>query len=344
MKKLALVLAVVAFARAAQAGNLDGVFVSDQAAMMGGAVTALAASTTAVYYNPAGLAADTKHTSISLSTSSYGFSTRSSPSLAGTGADRSTDRLTTLQLLSVPAAIAYFKPLTPRLGAGFGLFVPLAVNEWQRDAATVGSTSATLENRLSANEYRLGGGVGYALTDTLRLGGALFVSYQTATVHYDFSSQQRTDDTVTSAAQLNINDELTRLSALATLGAQWQPTPEIIVGATWFLPQVQLTGSDRLSSQSTAFGPGTAFATNVFDTVSGSRGGGETRVALGVACSVERLRLACFTTGAATAMPTILPCSSSHRSPPATLTEPVQRRSSSSIPRAISKHAASTSA
>ena len=53
-------------------GNYQNFIVGDQAAGMGGAVTALCRSVDACYYNPAGLA-DSPGSTISLSASLYGF-------------------------------------------------------------------------------------------------------------------------------------------------------------------------------------------------------------------------------------------------------------------------------
>ena len=289
-------LLLICGARPARAGNLDSVFVSDQAAMMGGAVTALAADTTAIFYNPAGLAADTSHASVSVSTSSYGVSTRSSPTLLVRSPSTRTTDLTTKQLLSVPAAIAFFVPVTPRLGAGFGIFVPVALNEWQRDAVTIenGSTvtRASFENRLVGTDFRIGGGIGYALTDTLRIGGALFATYTVGTLQLDFAGTQHTDDAAVASTQISINDEVLRIGAVATLGVQWQPAPDIIVAATWFLPELELTSQDRLSQQASAFGPDGAVAENTFQRItSGPRGAGNSRVFLGAAYKGERFRL-----------------------------------------------------
>ena len=289
-------LVIALIARPVLAGNLDSVFVSDQAAMMGGAVTALASDTTAIFYNPAGLAAYTSHTSISLSTSSYGVSTRSSPSLVVAGPSTRTTDLNTKQILSVPAAIAFFVPVTPRLGAGFGLFVPAALNEWQRDGVTIESgntvSQASFENRLVGTDFRIGAGVGYALTDTLRLGAGLFATYTTATLQLDFAGVQQTDGAPVASTQLSINDEALQLGAMATLGVQWQPTPAIILGATWYLPTLELTGQDRLSRQFSAFGPEGFAADNTFQRItSGARDTGNSRLFFGAAYKSERLRV-----------------------------------------------------
>ncbi len=289
-------LVLVSATRPARAGNLDGVFVSDQAAMMGGAVTALASDTTAIFYNPAGLAADTSHASISLSTSSYGVSTRSSPSLLAQSPSTRSSDLTTQQLLSVPAAIAFFVPINERLGAGFGIFVPTALNEWQRDAVTIenGTTvsRASYENRLVGTDFRIGGGMGYALTDNLRIGGGLFATYTVATLQLDFGGVQHTDDVAVASTQISANDEALQLGAVATLGIQWQLTPQVILAATWFLPALEFTSQDRLSQQTSAFGPEGAAAENVFQKFStGVKGAGNSRVFLGVGYKGERLRL-----------------------------------------------------
>lgn len=297
MKRLVLAIAVVLLPVVARAGNLDGVFVSDQAAMMGGAVTALASDTTATFYNPAGLAADTSHTSVSITTSSYGLSTRSSPSLVAVGGTRSQD-LSTLQLLSVPAAISFYKPLSNRLGVGFGIFVPSAVNEWQRNSAGFDADGSqidvTYENRLQGSDFRIGGGIGYALTDKLRVGAGLFIAYTTATLHIDFSGIRRAGATAQAMSSISINDELMQLGAVATLGAQWDLTPELTIGTAVWLPQLQFSTQDRLSEHlaSVDTDGGTFDATNSFRLIkTGARATSNARVSLGAGYKIPKFRM-----------------------------------------------------
>jgi hypothetical protein len=60
-------------------------------------------------------------------------------------------------------------------------------------------------------------------------GAALFAAYTAAILHLDFAGLQHADEVAVASTQVSINDEALQLGALATLGVQRQPRPDVIV-------------------------------------------------------------------------------------------------------------------
>lgn len=119
-----LALAIgVCTAQEASAGNLDTFVLGNDAAMMGGAVSATATGSTAIWYDPAGLDGATFQ-SVDVGFNAYAVRFGSSPDLtadASKGGHR--EKLTNLDISPVPTTLAY----TRRIGGwqvGAGLFVP----------------------------------------------------------------------------------------------------------------------------------------------------------------------------------------------------------------------------
>ncbi len=253
MRRVAVLFLALLAARSARAGNLDAVFVSDEAAMMGGAVTAISADCGATFYNPAGLALDTSYSSISLSASTYAFALRSrqlleaAPEVGGT-----VDDLSTLQVVTVPAAVASYFPINEDIGVGFGLFAPSAANEWQRNAIDIedgGNTfRLTFEERVQASQLYIGGGVGVRVSDTLRLGGSLFGLYSVQSAHLDLAGDETFSDGSQDGLVLSQNSEGYSLGLRAVGGLQWEPLPGWMIGATVQLPTLELVSETSLSS------------------------------------------------------------------------------------------------
>lgn len=167
-------------ARDARAGNLDTFMLGNDAALKGGAVTATATGSSAIWYNPAGLASE-RFASVDVSFSAYMLRFAGSPDLTvdeSRGGDRT--KLTNLDVSPIPTALAY----TRRLGGwqvGAGLFVPnrgLSLPRTLVRLRTGDQVSSIAQDGSSRfSEYYAGLAVGRPLTSRFRIGAAFYGYY-----------------------------------------------------------------------------------------------------------------------------------------------------------------------
>ena len=101
----------IAAGASAQRANYNDVLVGGRASGMGGAFTAVASDSSAVYHNPAGIAQIRKH-DVSLSVSAYGFLRSIVDKRLGAGS--ANEQMTLDSVLVFPSATAWVMPL----GAG----------------------------------------------------------------------------------------------------------------------------------------------------------------------------------------------------------------------------------
>ena len=184
LRALACLALGVGLPTRALAGNDEGFLLGNQALLSGGAVTATIDEGSAIWYNPAGLAAVTSP-SLDLSANAYGLRFYHAPGFL-TAANGSAATLDVVELIVVPTALSIVRPLNGRVRLGLGVFVPRANDLVLRGDLDAGSDGRWL---VSLAEYdRLtyaGGSLGWAVTPTLRLGFALLGVYE-----YEQSSLQ----------------------------------------------------------------------------------------------------------------------------------------------------------
>lgn len=249
-------LAVSAFtAREASAGNLDTFMLGNDAAMMGGAVTATARGSTGIWYNPAGLDGAKFH-SVDVSFNAYAIHFGGSPDLTvdeSKGGSR--QKLTNLDISPVPTALAY----TRRFGGwqvGAGLFVPNRSVSIPRTLARVTDgdrvTSVVQDVNSRFSEYYAGIAVGGAITPRFRIGAGLFGYYSnqidTAALYAD-----STAPTGTAFAFSHTTTDQLRLGGQLVWGMQWSPDDAWQLGVTFRSPVLsayQTTQTVELSGAS----------------------------------------------------------------------------------------------
>ena len=168
------------------AGNLNSYSMGNEAALTAGAVTATTHDAAAVWYNPAGLGAALR-AQLDISASAFVFRHRRIPSaLAAEVPHVGTVRadIVSSELVTVPASLVFARSITEGVNAAFGVFVPeqdyfshTAV--LQRE--TSGGTHYEEQVAISDEVGRLhaGGGVGWQVHPTLRVGTSLFAVWQT---------------------------------------------------------------------------------------------------------------------------------------------------------------------
>lgn len=189
MEIIRLLAALLALPAAAAAGNLDELFLDDQAALTGGSVIAAGSEPGSAVYNPAGLAAIDRPT-LNLDASAYAARYYHIPKLVrvalpdGDGSIQ----LDTSSFFSTPSSLVYGAKLDGGFSAALGVFT-----HNQLDALSVNTTvfhgtvpatgeaytieeGAELDLRLKT--YSFGPAIGWRAAPWLRLGLGAFGDYQ----------------------------------------------------------------------------------------------------------------------------------------------------------------------
>jgi hypothetical protein len=237
-----LLYALLLWPRIARAGNDDELLAGHQAAMMGGAVSAFVADSSAIWYDPAGLGAITRD-QIDVSATVYTLRFYSAPGLISSTSG-ATDDGQVSEFVSIPTQIAYVRALAPRLNLGLGYFVPQATNLMLREQLRVTDDSApsvwqvaianasTLHNAAAA--------LGFALTPRVRFGVGLIGSYQAqsqaASLFAAIGSEQATSQLL-SATSLSTG---TRVGLELALGLQLDLSSAFKLGLSMRSPRLQL--------------------------------------------------------------------------------------------------------
>jgi hypothetical protein len=241
-----------AFPAGPRAGNDDGYFLDNDAALTGGAVVATTSGGGAIWYNPAGLGGNA-HAKIDISASAFSLAIRHMPDLLVTQLE--TERLSSdmddLELRSVPVALTYVRDLSKSASIGLGVFMP------ENDACSVTSTLSTqtfftefpdvpadfqqrVEIAWKRSAYAVGPGLGWEVLPGLRLGASLLVTLRFDDRHYLSLVEAHTAGTYEVQRQsLRQNDSgTTMVGARVAVGVQWQPHERFSLGLMVRSPEV----------------------------------------------------------------------------------------------------------
>lgn len=273
---LASVVLVTMAASRAHAGNDDSFFQGNEAAMMGGAVTAVGAGPGQLWYNPAGLGLNTRN-KLELSGSLFTLRVRhTDPFLEIAAYDPATDEYAVIadrserniELLSVPSALSYTRRIGDHVTAGFGIFMQQQ-DAAEADRTVVGQIMPDLDvsyrYSLSYSQQRLfaGPGIGAQL-GRVRLGASLFIVYDRLRIR-ETSSILGSIAGLDAIATEDYRLDLRRLAVELVLGAQFQFTDHFVGGITVRGPRIKLNDRYDESIQSLeAVGDTTAQAFGVF--------------------------------------------------------------------------------
>lgn len=254
---------------AASAGNDDELLVGDQAALAGGAVTAMAEGAGALAYNPAGVMRGTDENHIDASATVYGvrrYVTRALLSLPTQAADGESF----LEITVVPSTLAYVRQLG-RLRVGVGFFQRRATSLTLR--ANVSDDSAgQLDWRLTIVDrnqlYDAVVGTGFSPHPRLHLGFALHGLVSSTSGFIAFGGGLV--DPVTRQADYALSQSFlvsaTTVSARVSAGLQWSPTDDVSVGASIDSPARTLYSSTTVDFSAQQQSPtNNGFATDSVD-------------------------------------------------------------------------------
>lgn len=272
---LAGMMLVIGSASRVHAGNDDSFFQGNEAAMMGGAVTAVGSGPGQLWYNPAGLGLNTRN-KLELSGSLFTLRVRhTDPFLEIAAYDPATDEYAVIakrserniEMLSVPSALSYTRRIGDHVTAGFGIFMQLqdAAESDRTVSAMIPDLDVAYRYSLSYSQQRLFAGPGLgAQFGRARFGASLFIVYDRLRIR-ETSSILGTIAGLDAIATEDYRLDLRRIAVELVLGAQFQLTDHFVAGITVRGPRFKINDRYDESIQATeAVGDGTAQAFGVF--------------------------------------------------------------------------------
>jgi hypothetical protein len=250
------------------ASNQDGILLSPEAALTGGAVLAGDDHDSGGWYNPAGLATLPRDI-FQLGASAYGITSRRVSGgvetiLPWTSHDTEVD---SDRFYSVPSTVAYGHRFREGLAAGFGLYTPQRTSAgWRTSFASAGPAPGVPET-VTYQQFYSGSSVlddtwgavalGWRAHPRLSVGFALQGLYRTQVEVLDLSVSYATPSSPPFEQglfiDLSIRDDQTMLGARAVAGVQWDAGDHWRLAAVLRSPLARayaFGGTDRIVSYS----------------------------------------------------------------------------------------------
>lgn len=240
-------------ASTAAAQNTDSFFFSDDAALMAGAVVAQPGEAAGAWYNPASLGA-LERPRVVVNGSVFGVRFRKHPDALVTEAGDRASRLNldSTTYIATPTGVTASFSVLPWLKIGGGLYttdreIEDATDDAVTEAVFAGVPTALTQKvhyQLDRKKMVAGGAFGIKVTDTFRIGSALFGTYTTLNVKAELLNQVATQgDPLAEILIIDLEGDVSAISLLPTLGAQWDATDDVHLGINVFFPEVVLTSS-----------------------------------------------------------------------------------------------------
>ncbi len=225
--------ATLALAGAAAGGeaNYQPFIVGERAAGMGGAVVATAEGMDACFYNPAGLAGESRN-SISVNGTLYGIQNTETRDAAFPGEDFNISSFAT-----IPTGLSAVRRLGDGMAAAFSVFVPSQSSA--REIQAFRQNQHYYNYSYDEETLYLGPSLGRAVNDRLSWGASVFGVYQTAS---EFENLYWGDYAYTYSA----NYKYSVIGVVGTLGAQYRLAEEWWAGVTVTTPSATLSGDGRV--------------------------------------------------------------------------------------------------
>ncbi|MCY0986092.1 hypothetical protein OV203_03060 [Nannocystis sp. ILAH1] len=233
-------------ARPAAAGNRETNPLSNEAALTGGAVTALGRDTGAIYYNPAGLGA-VRRTQFNLSTQAAQFRARIVPYAAVAdlpNGRRDAATLSSLQGLVMPSSLAVTRHIGRGVTLGLGYFAP-DYDYYDYSASLQGAGGGTeYDARIQVDgwvyRYHAGAAVGWQPHPRFRIGATLFGTYgwQREEMRMWIDAASGTADARTDATRtVDFDNKRSIFGGEAVVGLQWEFAKNVHLGLTFRTPR-----------------------------------------------------------------------------------------------------------
>lgn len=255
LRPLVVVTLVALASASAKAGNTESFFVGDDAALAAGSVVAVTHESSALYYNPAGLAGAHRNR-VDLSASAFSLRSFNVPDalrIVRQNGRFSVDRDSNA-LRSVPSSIAFARRLSDNLTGAIGVFIPEADNEsfpltYSDADRNFPDAAAATDAYADQTLYHIGLGLGWQVSEKLRLGATLFVSYMTQTVFLQQSAATSSSASDVDFVTLSTRAALSRFGTSLKLGVQYSAPYGFELGAAIRTPTLQIHGRRHTVSQ-----------------------------------------------------------------------------------------------
>ncbi len=230
--------------RQAAADNPDRFYMSGEAALTAGAITADTNDTGSVWYNPAGLARSPA-LRFDVNVSAYALRLGGAPELTGVGEGTNTETVSVLNFAAVPTAFSAVRNFG-NVSLAVGVFVPQMGVTGLRSRVTRPSTAEQLGLEVNINNYHTtqelfgGPGIGWHLAPGVDIGASFFIHYRSILDAQDYRVILRSADGQTALAEERELADWLQLGIAPTFGVQLQFSKRLRGGILFRLPSIRI--------------------------------------------------------------------------------------------------------